>query len=180
MVRIGDSDHAVDFTIVAQPTTQARDVGRMKKEDAERHTRRREFWTQLLALAKECGFSLHSTISPSREYWLGVHRDKVNYLYLIQKDRAELELYIDIGSAEENKALFDFLFARRAEIEARYRGTLEWKRLDVARASTIRAHVADSGLQDADEWAEIQPKLIDAMRRFSTVFLPLVKEGQQR
>jgi len=180
VVRIGDSDHAVDFTMVARPTTQARDVGRMKKEDAERHTRRREFWTQLLALAKERGFGLHSTISPNREYWLGAHRDKVNYTYLIQKDRAELELYIDIGTAEENKALFDFLLARRTEIEAEYGGTLEWKRQDAARASTIRAHVAQAGLQDTDEWAEIQDKLIDAMKRFSTVFLPLVKEGQQK
>ncbi|MHB1345311.1 MAG: DUF4268 domain-containing protein [Thermoleophilia bacterium] len=177
IVRIGESDDAVSFSVVARPSVQSREVGTQKKEDAERHTKRREFWAQLLALAKERSLNLHANISPGREYWLSAARDRVQYNYLIHQDQAGLELYIDIGTAAENKALFDFLRSRQAEIETAFGSAMEWKRLDAARASTIRAKIASTGLLDADAWSEVQAKLVDAMRHFSSILLPLVKEG---
>jgi hypothetical protein len=170
-VRIGTSSPAVNFTVVARPTSQGREIGNVKKEEAERHVNRREFWAQLLTKARAKGFTLMDTVSPSSQYWLGVTRKGVQYNYLLLKDKTALELYIDTGSETQNKAIFDKLFVDKASIESEIGGELFWRRRDDARSSGIRLIVADHGVYDKDHWEEMQTLMIEAMRSFSQAFM---------
>lgn len=176
-VKIGDSAPAVNFTVVAQPTSQGRAVGEEKKKEAERHVKRREFWTGLLERMKADGSTLHSSVTPGREYWLGVTRRGIQYNYLIFMDRAAVQLYIDVGSQEKNKAIFDRLFAERAQIEEEVGGHPEWNRLDEKRASTVQLDVDDRGLTDDANWDQIQVRMIGAMARFSKAFMKRLEGG---
>ena len=53
------------------------------------------------------------------------------------QDETRVELYIDAPLATNNKALFDFLHAQRAAVEAGFGGPLAWQRLDDKRACRI-------------------------------------------
>jgi len=52
-VRIGESSPAPFFSTICSPSEEAKEVGENKKKFAERHIKRKEFWTQLLEKSKE-------------------------------------------------------------------------------------------------------------------------------
>lgn len=171
-IRIGDSPFAPLFTVLAGPDEQTRDIGEQKKELAERHILREEFWTGLLERSK-ARTSLAANRSPSRDHWLSVAtgRSGINYNYLILKDGAGVDLYIDVGNQDKNKALFDQLYAEREAIEREFGDALDWRRLDHKRASRVVMYYGDKGsLHEKDRWYELQDKLIDTMIRFDNVF----------
>jgi len=84
-------------------------------------------------------------------------------------------LYIDFGKGRdtENKALFDRLAKRKAEIEATFGESLEWQRLDAIRASRIRKTIPGTGYKDDDSrWPEVQQRMVDAMIRLEQASRP--------
>ena len=63
-IRIGSNPIAAPlFTIVEGPTDIVREIGKEKKEYAERHHLRKEFWIELLEKAK-LKTKLHANVSP--------------------------------------------------------------------------------------------------------------------
>lgn len=119
--RIGDSPSAPLLTVVAGPSPEAKQIGGQKKELAQRHVLRLEFWGQLLDRAKE-RTSLHARISPGKEHWIsaGAGKSGLAFNYVIRMNDAQVELYIDQGEAEANKRIFDRLFASKEQIEAAF------------------------------------------------------------
>ena len=164
--RIGDSAPAPKFTVMAGPTREARQAGEQKKELAERHMLRMEFWKQLLDHAK-AKTQLHARIAPGTEHWIstGAGMSGLGYNYLIRMDDAQVELYIDRSEAEKNKQVFDALHEHKTEIETAFGGPLEWQRLDAKRACRVRYVLTGGGLQDQLRWPKIQDSMIEAMIR---------------
>jgi hypothetical protein len=83
----------------------------------------------------------------------------------------QINLYLDCGDKENNKAYFDHLFERRVEIEAAMGERLVWRNMESKRASKIaistRGHIlTDAGNSALVDWAA--RKAID----FYRVFLP--------
>lgn len=174
--RIGDSAPAPLFTIVAGPTVEARQAGEKKKELAERHLLRLEFWKQLLERAKG-KTQLHASISPSPDHWIsaGAGKSGLGFNYVIRMEDAQIELYIDRGDANQNKQVFDVLHERKDEIEAVFGKPLDWQRLDAKRASRIRYVFPDGGIRDQQKWPEIQDRMIDAMIRLERALKPEIR-----
>ena len=174
--RIGDSSPAPLLTVVAGPSPEAKQIGGQKKELAQRHVLRLEFWGQLLDRAKE-RTSLHARISPGKEHWIsaGAGKSGLGFNYVIRMSDAQVELYIDQGEAEANKRIFDRLFASKEQVEAVFGEPLEWQRLDDRRACRIRHILTQGGLADRDRWPEIQEAMIDAMVRLEKALKPQVK-----
>ncbi len=173
--RIGDSPFAPLFTVMAGPDKQTKEIGVKKKEWAERHVNRLEFWKGLLEKSKD-RTKLFSNISPGRYHWIGTGAGKsgVTFNYLISMEWAAIELYIDHDrdTGEKNKAIFDALYARRDVIEKEFGESLEWERLDDKRASRIRRRFTIGGLAKADTWPALQENMIDAMIRLEKVLRP--------
>ena len=176
--RIGDSDPAPLFTVIAAPSEEAKIIGGQKKELAERHMLRLNFWKQLLDKAKEKGVKLHANISPSKEGWISTGAGKAglgfNYVVWIDKKTA-VELYIDTGDKDQNKRIFDRFNEKREKIESMFGDTLLWERLDDRRASRIRYFIMKGGLKDNDNWASIQDTMIDSMNRLADALKPFIK-----
>lgn len=174
--RIEDSAPAPLLTVVAGPSPEARQVGTQKKELAERHILRREFWTQLLERVKE-KTPLHAQISPSKDNWIstGAGKSGLGYNYVIRMGDAQVELYIDQGNLEKNKLIFDTLYAQREKVEETFGKALEWQRLDDRRASRIRRVIPGGGLRDQERWAEIQEQMIGAMIRLERALKPEIR-----
>jgi hypothetical protein len=167
-IRIGDSSPAPLFTVIAAPDEQLREVGEKKKEWADRHYKRVEFWKGLLERSKQ-RTRLFATISPGRHSYIGTGSGKsgVTFNYSLSKGSAAAELYIDHDheTGEGNKAIFDALAAQKKDIEAEFGGPLEWERLDDRRASRISKWFEGRGLAQPESWPSLQDEMIDAMIR---------------
>lgn len=171
-IRIAKSPFAPLFTVLAKPDRQIHEIGEKKKELAERHVLREAFWTGLLEYSKT-RTKLASNRSPTHDHWLSVAtgRSGINYNYLILKNGAGVDLYIDIGDQVKNKALFDQLHAEQEAIEREFGEKLDWRRLDNKRASRVVMYYEGKGsLYEEDKWEELQAILIDTMIRFDRAF----------
>lgn len=167
-VRIGDSPFAPLFTVLAAPDEQIREIGETKKDLADRHIHRKEFWTKLIERSKG-RTKLFSGRSPSTDSWLstGSGRSGINIGYRILKTGAGLYLYIDVGDQQKNKSIFDELLNQKGAIEEEFGEPLNWRRLDDKRSSIIEWWIYDFGsLDERDKWHDLQDRLIDAMIRF--------------
>lgn len=178
-IQIGDSPPAPLLTLIVGPSEESREVGKTKKELAERYPIRHRFWTQLLEKAK-IKSKLHANTSPSQYGWVGTRSGTSGLLlaYVIQKHGAHVELYIDRGkdSEEVNKAIFDKLLKSKDAVEEAFGGSLEWQRLEGKRACRIRKQIALGGYRDEAKWPEIQDAMIGAMIRLAKALKPyLVK-----
>jgi hypothetical protein len=165
-VRIDESRLAPLFTILAGPDRQAKELGDQKKEWADRHYKRQEFWTMLLErLGKKS--VIFSSISPGKENWIGTGAGKsgVTFNFVINKDWGAAELYIDHDrkTGVKNKEIFDKLHAQKNTIEEEFGDSLDWDRLEERRASRIRKKINLGGLSNQEQWAELQEAMIDAM-----------------
>lgn len=176
--RIGDSESAPLFTVIVAPSVESKDIGRQKKDLAERHILRLKFWEQLLAQALSRGVKLHANRSPTKENWLGAGAGKsgmnFNY-YILVRDKAGVDLYIDAGDKERNEDIFDKLYSSKEDIESKFGDTLEWQRLEIRRASRILYSIEQGGLRDSDRWPNIQDAMIEAMDRFSKALRPHIR-----
>ena len=165
--QIENSPPAPHLSIVAGPSEQIKRAGALKVESAERHSKRLEFWMQLLEKSN-AKTALFSNVSPSKECSIGAGAGKsgLSFKYVILKNSARIELYIDTGDRDRNKQIYDQLYGKRQEIESDFGEKLEWQRLDDKRACRIAKTVENKGLWDVDDWPAMQGKMIDAMIRF--------------
>lgn len=180
-IRIGESAPAPLLTLIVGPSESTKAVGKAKQEFAERYDLRRTFWKGLLDYAKT-KTRLHSGVSPGKQIWMGTGagRSGLSYNYLIWEHEAAAELYIDRGKdAEvENKAIFDALYAKRAEIEAAFgpgEMKLDWQRMDNKRACRIRVDIPGAGYRDQERYGEAYGHMVDAMIRLERALKPHVQ-----
>jgi hypothetical protein len=174
--RIAGSDPAPLFTVIVGPSAESKDFGKQKKELAERHVLRLKFWEQLLQRAKERSVLLHAQRSPTKDSWISAGaglRAGVSFTYVVwMTEESSVELYIDTGDTDENKGIFDGLYARKAEIEQAFGAALSWERLDNKRACRVRSVLREGGLVDEGKWAVIQDAMITAMDRLAKAVKP--------
>jgi len=178
-VKIGSSEPAPMFSVIAEPTEIAKSVGKEKKEYAERHHLRKEFWTQLIEKLKG-RTKLHANLSPVIYSWIGTGAGKsgISYTYGVTYDYVSSEIYLDRGKDYPtlNKERFDVLYKHKEEIEKAFGGQLSWERLDKKRASRIVIRFKGFGLKDKETWNEAQEKMIDSMIRIEKTFKPYIEK----
>jgi hypothetical protein len=174
--KIGNSEPAPQLSVVAGPSQISRRVGEQKKELAERHYLRMEFWKQLLVKAKG-KTHLFERKSPSYNNWLSTRADKAGFAYslVIRMEDAQAEFYIDHGEADENKRLFDIFLNKKTEIEEKFGSSLDWQRLDDRKPCRIRYLVHGLGLADQNRWPELQDKLINSIIQLEKVMKPILQ-----
>ncbi len=179
-IRIGDSPPAPLLTVIVGPSEEGKEIGKTKQEIAERYYIREHFWSQLLDLAKK-RTKLHANISPAQHEWLGTSAGKpgLYFNYVLRKNEAQVELYIDRGKEgeKENKEIFDTLSNHKDEIEKAFGEPLEWQRLEGKRACRIRKIILIGGYRDKEEtWPKIHEAMVDAMVRLEKSLMPYINK----
>jgi len=165
-VRIGESPPAPLFSVICAPSEEAKEIGERKKEFAEKHKKRLEFWTQLLAKAEK-RTKLHANVSPSTDNWIsaGAGKSGLAYSYVVTMNEVRVELNIDRGDKEVNRQIFNALLSKKDEIESQFGESLDWDYVEGRRSCHIRWRCKEGGLKDEDKWEYLQDKMIDAMIR---------------
>jgi hypothetical protein len=179
-VRIGDSPPAPLFTVIVGPSDDAKNVGQAKKEIAERYGIRKRWWTTLIERSAKIN-KLHAHITPGEYSWIGASSGirGLNLNYVVTQDECAAELYIDRGKdlEDENKAIFDQLFAHKDEIDAAFGERLSWERLEGKRACRIRHTQSGGGYRSPeDEWPGLQDTIIKDMDRLEKALRPHLKQ----
>jgi len=179
-VRIGSSEPAALLTLIVGPGEAGGSISVIKEELAERHVTMKRFWSGLISRLREKQIRLHSNLSPGTENWLatGAGRAGLSWDYVILRDSARVELYIDLGKGFEaqTREVFEHLLERKAEIEKSFGEALEWHPLEGRRACRVSKVIQAGGLKDEERWNEIQEAMINAMTRLEKAFRPFIKD----
>ena len=178
-VRIADSPAAPLLTLIVGPSEESADLGHAKKEIAERYGIRKRWWTQLIE--RSVAFtSLHKHITPGEYSWIGTSSGVrgLNFVYVVAQHDCAAELYLDRGKGadQENKAIFDQLWAHQSEVEAAFGAPLTWQRLEGKRACRIRCTQGGGGYRAPEEqWPALHDGIADAMNRLETALRPFLQ-----
>ncbi len=177
-VRIAESPPASLLTLIVGPSEEGRDVGRKKKEMAERHVERERFWTSLLDRSRATT-KLFVNISPGTSNWIstGAGKTGISYMYCANQHETFVQLAIErTGDAEEeeNQAVFDQLYAQQRDIEEQFGEELIWDQVEGRRIRRVMVRFDDGGWRDEERWTSIHDKMIDAMIRLEMVLRPRI------
>ena len=172
-IRIGDSEPAPLLTQIVGPSEEARKVGQKKQELDEQERLYYRFFEGLLEHAKS-RTRLHANISPSKGAWVGANAGiaGVTFYYVVLKNKARVELYIDTPDRDENKRIFEELFRERVEIEGTFGAPLEWDTKQGRRAFRIEKTYATGGIRDEDAWEAVCKELVEAMAKLESALKP--------
>jgi hypothetical protein len=137
-----------------------------------RHQLRLEFWRQTLAALEDGGVTVYANVSPGRDNWLASGSGLSGVIYSMVFNTHEVRAEFALNRAkEQNKAIFDHLFAQRDPIEKEFGEQLQWRRLDDKKASIIVSAHAFAG-HDRGQWPDAIAWLVDHVRKIHQVFSP--------
>lgn len=163
-------------TIIPEEVQEEKSQRAQRKIYAERHTLRKEFWTQLLTKIKE-RTNLFNNISPNVYSWIGTGAGKsgISYNFIILNNFGGVDIYLDRGKnyvePNINKQRFDQLIRYKEEIEAKMGKSLNWERLEDKRACRISIRFKGlGGLRNKENWDRIHQDMINNMIKLEEVF----------
>lgn len=171
-IKIGDEFSAAPlFTVIKSPSRIIKQIGAEKREYAQRHILRKEFWTQFIEEINKKN-SMCSNINPSTDNWINIALGMggVNIHLVISKKYIRSEIYINRGNKDENKKIFDFFYNFKDKIEKDFGGELIWERMEDNITSRIKYQNDNLDVSDKDCWNEINEFLIDGAIRMNKIF----------
>lgn len=157
-VRIENSDWAPLITLIVGPSEEAKDISAEKEDLKLRHVERKKFWSGFLEVVNK-KTNLYAGRSPAPQNWIwgssGFSGLGFNSVILQHVARVELWIARGKGKGPENKAIFDSLLTKKAEIEGAVGEKLDWQRLDESDACRIALESSIGGYRDPDKCPEI-------------------------
>jgi SMC interacting uncharacterized protein involved in chromosome segregation len=130
-----------------------------------------------LEALQEAGVSLYANVAPGRDHWLnaGSGLSGVHYSMIFNRDEARVNFVLERASKEQNKALFDVLYSRAAELDERFGAALSWRRMEDKKVSIIEYAKAFDG-HNRESWPAMIAWLVENIRRIETAFAPEINQ----
>jgi hypothetical protein len=175
-LRIGDSLPAPNLKVVAQPNAFADQVQKAQSPAVtERGLRYQRFFIDVLARFKAQRPGLTSASNPGTANWLGftAGRPGFSFNWSFGAKGLAVELYIDLQNRDLNKAMYDALREREAELVA-LGPAISWERLDNRRASRVATHHPVPAELPLDENPGLADWAVETMVRWNDVLRPVV------
>jgi hypothetical protein len=149
-----------------------------KEKNQERYAIRLNFWSKLLQKINQ-KTELFRNISPSKSNWIscGSGFGGIVYSFVITGNFARLELWINRGTKEDNKQIFNKLMTYKEQIETNFENCLEWERLDNGKGSRVAFYLKNVSVFNGEDWDKMIEFLTDNMIKFEIAFkdiLPVV------
>ena len=138
------------------------------------------YWTQLLEDFQNRNFDLFRNVNPVGAGWrsAGATIAQCNYNLIFAQKELRVELEFATSNIENNKKLFDFFYARKAEIEQSCGLQLDWRRSEDQKLSKIVVANAVEGYNKAF-WPEYIQWHFEHVQKFEQVFKPYMKDAYQ-
>jgi len=147
---------------------------------AERYSRRRKFWGELLMELNHP--ILFQRVSPSKDHWLiaGAGISGLSYTFLITKSYAAIEFSITRATKEDNKRLFKSIEKHKSEIEERFGSPLLWEVMDESKMSRVKYQLDNVNFYVDDDIDTIKEFFIKNLSPFYEAFNPVVNILKKR
>lgn len=158
VVRIGDSNPAPAFRLVAQPNDWEKTVRTSttaQREVSGRQRLYRDFWTRWIALMTERGVGWTRGTRTTVGSWYPITAGVPGVVYSCGFMRRGLisELYFEDPDPDVNARRFEELLARRTSIEQRYGGALEWDPMEGRKAARVCEYLVDAQIDNEGDWS---------------------------
>lgn len=156
-----------------------------KKDDEQigvRAAQRRKYWELALPQIKEAHSQDGSfkNVNPKPNYWIngwfGISGFSVSCC--INSNRVSTGIDMAKGDREKNKAAFDYLYARKDEIEKAMGAPLNWFRFE-GKASYVSYYLG-MGIEDESNWPKLAKFHAEWSKKFYDVFVPLLREWDKK
>ncbi|MCY4601007.1 MAG: DUF4268 domain-containing protein [Acidobacteria bacterium] len=171
--RIGDSDPAPKFNMVARPNDWSRSVAPPKEMTPKRRLQQ-EFWAALMKHLEERGSGVRRK-KPQPENWMYFSVGRAEFWLETTLQSAEKWIGVALFmSGPDATAHWALLERRRAEIE-RELGVLEWRALPDKKSSSIRLRLNDTDPLQEKDWPTQLDWMASTLERFDKTFRPRVK-----
>jgi hypothetical protein len=171
--KIGGSEPAPYFNIVAGPSNEVKSRGEIKKKFAENDQKRLEFLRQLVEISN--GRTISFKINPPTGYpsWVTAKAGTgLNWGYVIRRNDGRAELYLISPDAEVTKSRFKALQVKKDDIEVAFGETLDWDYKENRKGHAIRSWTKIGGIENEDQWPAIQNDLVNRMIRLEQALRP--------
>lgn len=143
---------------------------------------RRKYWELALAEIKEAHGPDGSfrNVNPKTNYWIngwfGIGGFSLSCCARLNQVSAGIDLAK--GDRDKNKAAFDYLYARKDEIEKAMGAPLNWLRFE-GKASYVSYYLA-MGIEDESNWPKLAKFHAEWSKKFYDVFVPLLREWDKK
>jgi hypothetical protein len=150
LVRIDSSSPAVVFRLAASPNAWAKNAA-ARPEVSNRMNAYRAFFQPLMDELRDRHHFTNARIAQAQSWYaFGSGVTGITYsLSFTAKGELRAELYIDVGDALRNKALFNTLYALRVQIEQQLEESAVWEPLPERRASRVGLVRPNTRIDDA-------------------------------
>lgn len=136
----------------------------LREKNQTRHIVRKKFWNNLIEAMNQKS-SLFSNVNPSKDNWLGCGSgfSGISYVFVITSTYCRVELWINRGSKEENKVIFDSIILKKSEIETSFGNKLDWQRKDDGKGSRVAYSLQDVNVFIEDDWNRMISFMVENM-----------------
>ena len=152
----------------------------LASDGAERFSRRRKFWSDLLTDLNHP--ILFQRVSPSKDHWLiaGAGISGLSYTFLITKTYAAIEFTINRASKEDNKRIFNSIEKHKSEIEERFGSPLLWEVMSESKMSRIKYQLDNVNFYVDNDIETIKTFFIKNLAPFYDAFNPVVNSLKRK
>ncbi len=138
--------------------------------DGERQRILFDFWSKFIGRSAPIT-PLFANRSPTRDHWLsaGIGRNGFAINVVLTQDEGRVECFMRLpkDDGERTKQAFDALLKQKVEIEAKFGGRLDWKRLPDRAGSRICVAVPGGWKLEESKWPEFQDELLTLSKRLA-------------
>lgn len=118
-----------------------------------------------------------SYVNPSKQNWISGYFGVGGFSItcVANLDRSETQIYLGKANKNANKAAYDYLYARKDEIEQKLGVQLGWNRLDENKASLITYTLPGISIAQENDWVMMAKFHAEWAKKFNDVFVPLLQ-----
>lgn len=169
VVRIGQSEPAPSFRLVAQPNDWEKTVraATSTSEATGRQALYRAFWGQWIDLMQVERPGWSRATRPPRDSWFSMTTGVKGVQYYTSFTRQGLssEVVFESPDADLNTARFHALGAHLESIERAYGGPLDWQELPGKKATRVAEYLPEVDVTEEGEWSSYLEWLLDRQTR---------------
>ena len=122
-------------------------------EEIERYKIRRKYWESVLpSLQEATGTFLNISPSKNNSIMGATARSGVYLCCVANYDSARVEIFIDQGDYQKNRAIYNHLEQNRDAIEAAYGKSLHWICQDDVRACKVYDEIKEVSIKNEEDW----------------------------
>ena len=149
------------------------------EEAGTRYEIRRRYWAFALEQIKSAHGSERSfqNVTTSKQYWISgaIGISGFSITCEAKMNKAAVELVLGKSNRDVNKSAYDYLFARKDEIEAALGIPLNWWRFD-GKSSYVDYNIEGVGISDETSWMQMARFDAEWSKKFYDVFVPLLQQ----